>query len=342
MGACCAGIPGLTKWSFFWTLPFHQTYQKYHDILREKLIQILIYIDDTFLCATTDIELQRNIQITLDVFRSCGFTINLKKSHLKPTTRLEFLGFLIDSCEYSIQLLQSKREKIHKFSKYILNSKCISIRKLAKLIGLYISTFPASDEAPLHYRHLERWKIKMLKNNNDKWEKLIHLDTLSRHEIKWCIRWIFSDKFKKSLHPIVFNRKLVTDSSKNGWGSSLDFDERRTASGKCLPHQMDNSINTKELMAIFYGLKSFRRQLTNANLMIFTDNTTSLSCLNKKGSQHLFRDQITRGIFKIALKHNIRLSRNFIPGILNQIADRSSRSYNFDRMANSRLCNKNN
>ena len=42
---------------------------------KKKLIRILIYIDDTFLCAETIEELEENINITLDMFRNCGFTI---------------------------------------------------------------------------------------------------------------------------------------------------------------------------------------------------------------------------------------------------------------------------
>ena len=119
----------------------------------------------------------------------------------------------------------------------------------------------------------------------------------------------------------------MTDSSNLGWGSSLDFDKNKTASGRFLPHQISNSINTKELLAVFYGLKSFKRFLKNTDLMIFTDNTTTLSCLLRRGTQNLTRDQITRNIYKIAFKNNILLDANFIPGHLNKIADFSSRHY---------------
>ena len=76
--------------------------------LRQKLIRILIYIDDTFLCAQTEHELQKNIGLTLDIFRKCGFTININKSHIKPTTELEFLGFILNTVEYSISLAREK------------------------------------------------------------------------------------------------------------------------------------------------------------------------------------------------------------------------------------------
>ena len=92
---------------------------------RKKLIRILIYIDDTFLCAETIEELGENINITLDTFRNCGFTINTKKSKIRPTTELEFLGFKLNSISYTITLLDSKREK---YANFVL--KFLDVRKL--------------------------------------------------------------------------------------------------------------------------------------------------------------------------------------------------------------------
>ena len=120
--------------------------------LRKLSILISIYLDHTYLCTQTKEELLENIEITLNVLQNWGFTINTNKSVLIPTQQLEFLGFLIDTVAYTVQLLPKKRKKI------ILNRKRTKVREIARLIGLYVSTFPASDEAPLHYRHLERFK----------------------------------------------------------------------------------------------------------------------------------------------------------------------------------------
>ena len=76
--------------------------------LRQKLVRILIYIDDTFLCAQTEHELQKNISLTLDIFRKCSFTININKSRIKLTKELKFLGFILNTVEYSISLAREK------------------------------------------------------------------------------------------------------------------------------------------------------------------------------------------------------------------------------------------
>ena len=67
--------------------------------LRKKMIDILIYIDDSILCAMTREILIKNRDETIKTFEKCGFTVNYKKSVLEPCQRLEFLGFVIDTIE---------------------------------------------------------------------------------------------------------------------------------------------------------------------------------------------------------------------------------------------------
>ena len=155
--------------------------------LRKKLTRILIYIDDTFLCAETVEELEENINITLNTFRNCGFTINTKKSKITPTTELEFLGFKLNSISYTITLLDSKHEKIHQLCTKVVRCKKITIKMLAKVIGYCIATFPASEHAQLHYRTLERFKVRMLRQKQGRWTAKIRIDSKCRKEIKWWI-----------------------------------------------------------------------------------------------------------------------------------------------------------
>ena len=116
------------------------------------------------------------------------------------------------------------------------------------------------------------------------------------------------------------------DSSGFGWGSSLDNDSQ--ANGLFTVGQQQHSINTKELLAVYYALKSFRTEIQGKRLKIYTDNMTALSCLLNRGSQHEFRDVLTRKIFALCFKNNIKLTAGFVLGISNKKADKSSRCFN--------------
>ena len=132
-------------------------------------IDILIYIDDTFLRAPTSQQLLCNLKYTQMLFKKCDLTINLEKSCLSPTTCMEFLGFVLDSIDSTISITAHKRQSLRHLIEPIVAHPLqkIHIKKLAKIIGIIVSFFPASDEARLHYRILERYEThaKFLNTN---------------------------------------------------------------------------------------------------------------------------------------------------------------------------------
>ena len=74
---------------------------------------------------------------------------------LKACQRIQFLGFTIDSSSMMVSLPQEKRNKlVERASATLLLSKR-SIREVAEVIGLIVSSFPVIKLARLHYRHLE-------------------------------------------------------------------------------------------------------------------------------------------------------------------------------------------
>ena len=80
------------------------------------MVNIVIYIDDTLILARSVEEMHANLNLTIDTFESAGFLLNYSKSQLTPCTKLDFLGFTIDTIEYSICLAQSKRENLLKIN----------------------------------------------------------------------------------------------------------------------------------------------------------------------------------------------------------------------------------
>ena len=71
-------------------------------------MDILIYIDDTFLRAPTPELLSQNLLLTQSVFASAGLTVNTRKSCLNPCQKMEFLGFVFDSVEFTIAVTDHK------------------------------------------------------------------------------------------------------------------------------------------------------------------------------------------------------------------------------------------
>ena len=140
-------------------------------------VQIIIYIDDTIVVGPDVQAVERDWDLVISTLENCGFMVNRAKSHLTPCMSIEFLGFILNSEEMTIKLTKVKRRRIRDMVANMLQKKhqLFRVRSLAKLIGLIVSIFPCSSEAPLHYRTLERKKIAALKSSK-KWSAKLHLD----------------------------------------------------------------------------------------------------------------------------------------------------------------------
>ena len=139
--------------------------------LRRRLITIILYIDDTLLLAETIPEMHSNIETTMSTFSQAGFLINTEKLHLTPTTCIEFLGFVLNSEKFTISL---SNRKIHSLAELIRatikkSGNNLTVRDLSKVIGKIVATFPCCEEATLHYRTLERFKVKALHQSKNRW-----------------------------------------------------------------------------------------------------------------------------------------------------------------------------
>lgn len=74
-----------------------------------KIGTIVVYLND-FLCIGTEaIGCRKNVSMTERFLESLGFLINSRKSCFKPATRCEFLGFIINTFSYVLELPPEKR-----------------------------------------------------------------------------------------------------------------------------------------------------------------------------------------------------------------------------------------
>ena len=180
--------------------------------------------------AKTYDQMKRNIDLTLKCFKDMGFLVNFKKSNLEPSQQLEFLSFLIDTVKFTISLTSQKRTDIHDMCSRIIRhpSKKIKIRYLAKLIGKIIATFPTSEHVPLHYRVLDRFKVKCLIRNKQNWSGSCILPKNCITVVKWWYDNVFTEKMSRSLHSKDIDINLYCDSSGFGWGSYVNGREAKS------------------------------------------------------------------------------------------------------------------
>ena len=113
------------------------------------------FIDDSLLLGDTFLDCYDNIEATINFISELGFIINEEKSVLIPTTRLHYLGNIIDSDDMIVILPEQRQNKIIQECRNLHNYSEVTIRQLAKVIGLIVASFSAVDYGKLYYRDLE-------------------------------------------------------------------------------------------------------------------------------------------------------------------------------------------
>ena len=127
----------------------------------------------------------------------------------------------------------------------------------------------------------------------------------------------------RSLIQFTNSVTVTTDASTMGWG---DHSENQKAQGTWSPLWKLEHINCLELEAVFRTVKHFLPSLKNKNVLIRSDNTTTVQYINKQGVTRSPKlCQLTWKLWQLAIKNNIVLRSAHIAGSKNVLADSLSR-----------------
>ena len=205
----------------------------------------------------------------------------------------------------------------------LFSASVFTIRELAHVIGLLVSSFPGVQFGRLHYRHLELDKVEALKISKGNYDAQARLSQETYTELKW---WI--DNIMSAFCPIRYKHPeltLTTDASTRGWGAVTP--DNRTGGLWNLQEQQYHT-NYLELKAVLLGLQSLCSDVTNKHIRILTDNTTTVAYINAMGGIRSNKcNEIASEIWAwCSAQQNIWISASHIPGSANVDADKESRN----------------
>ena len=290
-------------------------------VLRNRGHISVVFVDDSILFGETYLDCLNNIRDTIELLLSLGFTIHPDKSVLVPSTKITFLGFIVDSVRMTLTLTVEKKLKIKTLCSRVLLMHTIKIRDLAKIIGCLVASFQAVTYGPMYYRHLEQDKILALRMNHFNFEKSTSLSINSQHELQWWIENI-DNSFRNIRTPGV-DLTIHTDASMTGWGAT---DGKHTTNGLWTETERQYHINVLEILAIQFAILSFCEYKKLKHVKIMCDNTTAISYINNFGGiKSKLCNQVAVSTWEWCIKHDIWVSAAHIPGIKNTIADAQSR-----------------
>jgi len=282
------------------------------------------YIDDFFLINETYQGCIDTVNASVNLFDNLGFVIHPAKSVFVPTQQLIFLGFLIYSVQMRVYLTNEETAKIKAHIQIALNNDPhVTIESVARILGLFVSSFPAVQYGKLHYRYLEMDKIEALRVHKGNYNSIMSISPKGKEDLQWWYHNI--ENSFCTIHPLTVDIVLYSDASLTGWGAAL----HNTSTGGQWSHlESLNHINFLELNAAYFALKSFRVALSSKHVKIMIDNTAAVCIINNMGTCHNYQcNDITIKIWEFCVQNNIWLTAAHLPGSTNLVADMESRKH---------------
>ena len=225
------------------------------------------YIDDFFTKGDTFSICEENIRKTMRLYNKLGFVINFKKSQIVPRQRITILGLVIDSVKMIITLTKEKKQKLKTLVLNLLRIKKPTIRYLAKVIGTIISCMPAAILGPLFYRYLKNDKVNPLRLNKENFDAPGKISSKEKKELELWLE--NTDYIEKPIALPSIDLEYFCDSSSYSWGAHFDT---HNIGGAGNVKEKALHINCKELLAVYYFLRSFKSYFQNKLVKIFSDS----------------------------------------------------------------------
>ncbi|KAM8977409.1 uncharacterized protein RCH25_044212 [Pelodytes ibericus] len=229
------------------------------EFLRARGIRSIVYLDDILIMARDRPSLYKATSLTVQLLQDLGFLINKDKSELYPTQSIQFLGFTVDSVEAILKLPQSKMLSIRKAIRRFLRLPRVSLRDLARIIGLLSSSIQAIFPGPLHYRAMQRLKDQHLRATGS-YDHCFPLTDEVRLELQWWLTHMTAWN-GSAIFGCIPDFILESDASLLGWGATCGT---LTTGGLWTPEERGLHINCLELIAGSFAVRSSQRMLPTA------------------------------------------------------------------------------
>ena len=283
------------------------------------------YIDDSIICVHDDDDQYEHMMIyAAQLFDKLGFTINLSKSMLPPTSTkiIEHLGFIFNSVDMTVQLTQEKMHCIAGLAKALSTSANPTIQQLAQFVGKLVTTEPGFTHAPLFYKEIEIYNIYAPLA-----QRKLHCQHISPgpHSASgnlvaasclWC-NTPCTCSLPRTLYCIRCQQFGL------GWYHWWIIHHTGTV---VLSRSRITYQHPRAPSSLFHVKGFLCKQTWHTHIRLKLDNTPAVACINRLASTKTQLMKLTKQKWCWALERNIILSTKYLPGCKNSTADAKSRA----------------
>jgi ribonuclease HI len=162
-----------------------------------------------------------------------------------------------------------------------------------------------------------------------RWNKWCVLSLEAREELEWWVEEICKWNGLEIWSPLV-GLTITTDASEEGWGAW--WGETRVGD-EWGERELGWTSNRRELSAVLKALEVVKRgwfleggeRFSRITVRIRSDNTTTVSCLNKCYSTSDILLNIVKKVWRLSMELGINIKAEWLPGRDNELADQLSR-----------------
>jgi hypothetical protein len=297
MEAACFGLSSLP---YLWM----QVMQVFLKKWRSQGLLVFIYLDDILLLARSKTLAQQQTSIMLEDLTGSGMLVNMKKSHLEPTQKVEHLGFLLNLQEGVLMVPEQKLKSVQKELGKFLVQKEMSCRKAAAILGQlrsFLTALPC-------LRAFSDLLVQFTNQHSQLgWDKKVIISLELKNQVRE-IGTLLKDWRGRSFSGLSPVRKIFSDSSTQGWGA-VDL-----TSGAKLQEfwrsDLGLHINIKELKASISACQSLAKE--GETVFLTVDNQVAYSYLKKEGGRLPPFNSLMRPFLKWCHEKRVKVIPNLV------------------------------
>lgn len=299
---------------------FHRLSQAVRRIMARKgFPNLVVYLDDFFICERSSRDCAKTLKALIKLLRELGFAINWKKV-VDPCRKIVFLGIEIDSQRMELRLPEEKLVALKHELAVFSQRKRATRKQLQSLLGKlsYASSVVVGGRA-----FNRRIINAMCRLRHDSHRVRLRADVLA--DIYW---WeVFMETFNGKA--FIVDSKPVsavyTDACVEGGGGFWGDNWFYVNWGLDWPKAAPLHINEKEVLSVALAAHYWGEFWRDRKVYVFSDNATTVSCINKCTSRNNVVMTAVRYLFWQSAFYNFHLKAIHIPGKNNVKADTISR-----------------
>ncbi|MEO0425526.1 MAG: reverse transcriptase domain-containing protein [Pseudomonadota bacterium] len=314
----------------------HTLLQSVMKELRRAGVAAVLYVDDGLLVFVSTHEASIQWPLVAHTLASLGIHIKGEKCIIRPTQRIEFLGWILDTKSFTIELPADKVRKLTQAAQTMHGQlrhhpSSVTARLLSRLIGQLIAASAAIFGARAHMSGLMSLLYSILRRTNS-YEGVVHpsdwgYDRAMIEAKEWAEH--LSHWHGRGILQRPAEHILDTDASGYAYGAVLARSPMGPWSlqARFTGAERRRHITFKELAGATRSLAAFieQKDLRDTSILLRTDNTCAASYLRRMGGKLISLTMLTLELWAILRARRIDMQAVYLPGEDNDKADRASR-----------------